>query len=231
MIQIKSPCDASWQEMTPAESGKFCGACEKVVVDFSKMNDAEIKNYFVRYKEQKTCGRFLDSQLDRPLVVPSVKPFNEFLTRLYHIPVTRTVLLFLTSTSMWISSCVKNNDAMTTGEPAETTERLVDTTEHVVGFIAPVVKQHDSLLIKQDPDGIKMGEIAPRQTVKVLPPDVIMGEVAAPADFFMSDVDSDTVAVTIPATSVDTSDATIHLIKGKVMMTDTITQKIKRKKK
>src|SRR6187551_1138635 len=63
MIQIKTPCDANWQEMTPAESGKYCGACEKVVVDFSKMNDVQIKQYFTQYATQKTCGRFLSYQV------------------------------------------------------------------------------------------------------------------------------------------------------------------------
>ncbi len=51
----------------------------------------------------------------------------------------------------------------------------------------------------------------------------------------MGDVDvcppSDTVAVTLPATTPDTTDFTLHMIKGKVMLRDTITQEIKRRKK
>jgi hypothetical protein len=221
MIQIKNPCDANWKEMTPAESGKYCGACEKVVVDFSKMNDAEIKNYFITYKEQKTCGRFLDSQLERPLVVPPTL-FNKFLNRFNQIPLTQTILLFLTSTSMWISSCVKNSDA-TTGKltaPIDTTESC---SVETMGFVAPIIKKQDSLLIKQNPDeNVIMGEVAPQPTIKVIPP----------PDFFMGDVavEPDTVAVTIPATTKDTSDITLHMMMGKVMLKDTISQKIKRRK-
>lgn len=219
MIQIKNPCDANWQKMTPVDSGKYCSACEKVVVDFSKMNDVQIKGYFTEYATQKTCGRFLDSQLERPLGIPSVTRFNKFFIRLNKIPIVRTILLFLTSTSMWISSCVKNNNDMTTGESIDTTESCNPQS------MGAVLEQHDSVLIKREPNIIKMGEIAPKETTKVLP-----------ADFFMGDVDveslheTDTVAVTIPAKSADTNDYTIHMIKGKVMMTDTISQKIKRRK-
>lgn len=223
MIQIKNPCDANWQEMTPAESGKFCGDCEKVVVDFSKMSDTEIKNYFVAYKDQKTCGRFLDSQLERPLVVPSVSPFNAFLNRLNQIPVARTVLLFLTSTSMWISGCVNNK---TTGElnMTDSTEKC-NTPPTIDDTITTIIKQpSNGLLIKQDPNEMVMGEIAP---VKITPPDFLMGDVvvSTPPD------ENDTVAFMIPAVHPDTSDVTLHLIKGQVMLRDTITQEIKRKKK
>lgn len=223
MIQIKNPCDANWKEMTPTDSGKYCGACEKVVVDFSKMNDAEIKNYFTTYKEQKTCGRFLDSQLERPLVVPVLTPFNKFLNRLNQIPVARTVLLFLTSTSMWISSCVKNNDNMTTGESIETNESC---NTPLMGDTTAVIEQRDSLLIKQDPAGIKMGEIAPQQIIKVLPPEILMGDVVLDP----SSNQPDTVAFIIPATHPDTNDFVIHTVVGKIKMVDTISQKIKRKK-
>lgn len=224
MIQIKTPCDANWQEMIPAESGKYCGACEKVVVDFSKMNDVQIKQYFTEYATQKTCGRFLDSQLERPLVVPALTAYNKFLNRLNQIPVARTMLLFLASTSMWISSCVNNK---TTGESivADSTEKcntpLIDDTT------ATIIKHQDNgLLIKQDPNEMVMGEIAPQQNVNFLPPIPTMGAVTIcpPPD------KHDTVAVTIPASSTDTSDVTLHMITGKVKMVDTISQKIQRKK-
>ena len=228
MIQIKNACDANWKEMTPADSGKYCGACEKVVVDFSKMNDIQIKEYFTEYTTQKTCVRFLHSQLDRTLVVASVTPFNTFLNRLNQIPVTRTILLFLTSTSMWISSCVKNNnDDMTTGESI-VTEEPIDTTEGYnvtsMGLATPIVKQLDSLLIKQDLDTYEMGEIAPQQTIKVIPPAMLMGDIA------VSPNEPNTVYVTIPATCPAKNDDVLQLITGKVKMVDTISQKIKRKK-
>lgn len=50
--------------MTPNEQGKFCGQCSLTVVDFTKMNEAEIKEYFLCHYGQKTCGRFKASQLN-----------------------------------------------------------------------------------------------------------------------------------------------------------------------
>lgn len=216
MIQIKNPCDANWQKMTPVDSGKYCSACEKVVVDFSKMNDVQIKGYFTEYATQKTCGRFLDSQLERPLVIPSVTRFNKFFIRLNKIPVARTILLFLTSTSMWISSCVKNNNDMTTGESIDTTESCNPQS------MGAVLEQHDSVLIKREPNIIKMGEIAVPQTTKCLPEEVVMGNFIGPLP--------DTVALNIPALWPETTDTVLHVKMGKVHMVDTISQKIKRKK-
>lgn len=220
MIQIKNPCDANWQEMIHVDSGKYCGACEKVVIDFSKMNDAEIKNYFTEYATQKTCGRFLDSQLERPLVILSVTRFNKFLNLLNHIPASRAILLFLTSTSIWISSCVKNNNDITTGESIDTTESC-----NPQSMGAVLEQDDDSVLIKREPNMIKMGEIAPKGTTKVLPPDFFMDDVS------VESIDEpDTVTVTIPAIAND-SIVTIHMSYGAVVMTDTISQKIRRRKK
>lgn len=223
MIQIKNPCDANWQEMTPAQSGKYCGACEKVVVDFSNMNDDEIKNYFATYKEQKTCGRFLDSQLERPLVVPSQTRFNTFLNHLNKIPIARTVVFFLTSASMWISSCVKNNnDDMTT---RDTTTVIKNNNINLIDDTSAVIKQQNNEpLIKIYSNEIVTGEVTLQQTTKMLPPQVLMGDICVSPD------EHDTLAVTIPATYPDTKDTVVDMIMGKVKLVDTISQKIKRKK-
>lgn len=160
MIQIKEPCHANWQEMTPTESGKYCGACEKVVVDFSKMSDAEIKNYFTEYASQKTCGRFLTSQVDRKLNVDR----NYFQTLRTKIPRTSIVqsLVFLAAGSfLWLSSCMKKHstvgkvqyndphsqrelmgDTVVMSEPEDTTALLPqdDTLAlHTVGTVSPMV--------------------------------------------------------------------------------------------
>jgi hypothetical protein len=38
-INIPKPCHENWHSMTPKEQGRFCGSCDKIVVDFSKMSD------------------------------------------------------------------------------------------------------------------------------------------------------------------------------------------------
>ena len=67
-IQINKPCHEDWSKMTSEAQGKFCNACEKSVVDFSMMSDAQILNYFSQPKSEKVCGRFNADQVDRALV-------------------------------------------------------------------------------------------------------------------------------------------------------------------
>ena len=58
-IQIPKPCHEDWNKMTPKEQGRFCDSCCKIVVDFTKMNDEELKAFFLnKKKEEKLCGQF-----------------------------------------------------------------------------------------------------------------------------------------------------------------------------
>lgn len=62
-ISIENPCHEDWQGMTPQAQGRFCSACEKTVIDFSRMSDAEILQYFSQPRTEKVCGRFKSEQL------------------------------------------------------------------------------------------------------------------------------------------------------------------------
>lgn len=66
-LHIPQPCQENWQAMTPAGQGKFCGSCQKTVIDFSLMSDEEVKNYLLEHRNEHTCGRFRTSQVGRPL--------------------------------------------------------------------------------------------------------------------------------------------------------------------
>ncbi|MBD2705674.1 carboxypeptidase regulatory-like domain-containing protein [Spirosoma sp. BT702] len=62
-IQIPKACHERWEEMQPAERGRFCANCRKVVVDYTALSDKELMAVF-----QKTsapgCGRFRNDQLN-----------------------------------------------------------------------------------------------------------------------------------------------------------------------
>jgi hypothetical protein len=51
--------------MKPETNGRFCGSCEKSVVDFTGMSDFSIVNYLENHTNEKVCGRFTKPQLDR----------------------------------------------------------------------------------------------------------------------------------------------------------------------
>lgn len=63
-IHIPEPCHEDWNAMTPADKGRHCASCNKVVMDFTAMSDAQIIAYFQSAKEN-TCGRFYNHQLNR----------------------------------------------------------------------------------------------------------------------------------------------------------------------
>lgn len=60
---IEKPCSADWSNMTPEAKGRFCSLCGHTVVDFTRMTEKEIQEYFRCHSSRKTCGRFRTSQL------------------------------------------------------------------------------------------------------------------------------------------------------------------------
>jgi hypothetical protein len=64
-ISIPKPCNENWNQMTPKDNGRFCLSCTKTVVDFTSMLPEEIQLYFIQNQNEKVCGRFKQSQLDR----------------------------------------------------------------------------------------------------------------------------------------------------------------------
>src|ERR1043165_1898261 len=66
-IQIPKPCHENWHNMTPKEQGRYCGSCEKIVIDFTKMSDKELLNHFTKAADQPVWGRFANDQLNRKI--------------------------------------------------------------------------------------------------------------------------------------------------------------------
>ena len=67
-ISIPKPCHEDWAAMTPNEQGRHCTSCDKTVVDFTLMDDDEVKYFFINKKEEKVCGRFRNQQLSRIII-------------------------------------------------------------------------------------------------------------------------------------------------------------------
>ncbi|KUG06054.1 hypothetical protein [Solirubrum puertoriconensis] len=67
-LAVPKPCQQNWDQMDAAKDGRYCTACEQVVVDFTQQTDDEILAY-LRQHSGLACGRFKASQLGRPLRV------------------------------------------------------------------------------------------------------------------------------------------------------------------
>lgn len=59
-------CKEDWNAMSACEKGRFCGSCQKTVVDFTKKSDTEIREMLLNRKG-KVCGRFYAKQLVPPV--------------------------------------------------------------------------------------------------------------------------------------------------------------------
>lgn len=82
-LQIPEPCHENWNAMSPADKGRFCASCQKVVIDFSRMTDHELAAFFKK-PSGPVCGRLRQDQLDRDLVLPRkripwIKYFFQFI--------------------------------------------------------------------------------------------------------------------------------------------------------
>ncbi|MDO7874847.1 carboxypeptidase-like regulatory domain-containing protein [Hymenobacter sp. ASUV-10] len=66
-LSIPRPCAESWAAMTPTARGRHCAACQKTVVDFTHMTDAEILAHLSHAGRGEICGRVRAGQLARPL--------------------------------------------------------------------------------------------------------------------------------------------------------------------
>lgn len=82
-LNIPSPCHESWDQMKPVDKGKFCGSCQKQVIDFTSMSDTQIVEFFRKPTTGSVCGRFEQDQLDRSIELPKkrlpwIKYFLQF---------------------------------------------------------------------------------------------------------------------------------------------------------
>lgn len=82
-LTIPEPCHENWDKMTPAEKGRFCGSCQKQVMDFTRMSDAQVAAFFRKPSAGSVCGRFMQDQLNHGMQIPGkripwIKYFFQF---------------------------------------------------------------------------------------------------------------------------------------------------------
>lgn len=66
-LSVESPCDTPWSEMAPTSNNRrHCDQCAKEVIDFTRMNDAQLIRFFSAL-DRPVCGRYRADQLDQPL--------------------------------------------------------------------------------------------------------------------------------------------------------------------
>lgn len=138
-LSISSPCSEKWDDFTPASGGRFCGSCQKTVVDFTKMGDAEIVDFF-RAKPTHTCGRFRPDQLKAYSHSPVVK-INPGLTLLKAGLVSLLLVVVNKQTAAQTPS-VKTNTEVVQHPDAMATERAPMKTKQIIRGIVKSDEDH-----------------------------------------------------------------------------------------
>jgi hypothetical protein len=131
-ITIPKPCHEDWSGMTAEKNGRFCGSCQKTVVDFTAMADAEILAFFVAKAAETevkgVCGRFKTEQLERELHTKSyILPLSQQNTGQWRNNLQRLAQASLLASVLYFSSCTNGNN------------------ERAVGNIKVTSRQEDSL--------------------------------------------------------------------------------------
>jgi hypothetical protein len=73
-LSIPEPCHENWDKFIPTDTGGFCNACNKNVIDFTHAAEADILNFF-KHKPEHACGKFRTSQLKTYYLAPdSIRP-------------------------------------------------------------------------------------------------------------------------------------------------------------
>ncbi|MPR32488.1 hypothetical protein [Salmonirosea aquatica] len=75
LLKIASPCAESWDKMRPTDSGRFCAACGKNVIDFTQLSDDQVLA-IIEKSSGNLCGRLEESQMNRYLV-SKAEPSNK----------------------------------------------------------------------------------------------------------------------------------------------------------
>jgi hypothetical protein len=73
-VTIPKPCHENWNAMLPVEKGRFCDSCNKTVIDFQAISDAQVQDYIKDNYANKICGQFARNQLHE--LVVEIKPIN-----------------------------------------------------------------------------------------------------------------------------------------------------------
>lgn len=66
-ISLAFACGESYEHMPVRGEGRYCGKCDQVVVDFTKMSLEEIRSWFEARKGQPVCGRYPTLHTNQPL--------------------------------------------------------------------------------------------------------------------------------------------------------------------
>ncbi len=154
--------------MTPNEKGRFCNACSKTVIDFTKMNTLEIQNFLNMNKDQSICGHIKQSQLDSINLQIPIQSINKDLR--FH-KLFLYALLITMGTSLF--SCITDNGNIKKIDSVEVVDSTLKTSDSINTKDCKTVVETLKDTIINNHTTIKTKDLATAKTCKAPPKKVI----------------------------------------------------------
>ncbi len=121
-LTIENPCNEDWSKMTPTQQGRFCSACERDLVDFSILSDAEVFKV-IEANEGNICGRFHKTQMNRDFIQVEEREGPKYLK--YAASLLLTLAVGNAQGQSVPKESVQIEAADSTQKPAEPTKKII----------------------------------------------------------------------------------------------------------
>ena len=107
-MKLISPCHQNYSSMRLMGEGRYCSECSKVVIDFRKMNDEEIKVYFHKHTGEQICGRAKSYQINNSSsIFKKISNLKDLIReRINFTPLKLALLAILSSLLTFTTSCM-----------------------------------------------------------------------------------------------------------------------------
>ena len=201
-LHIPTPCTENWDAMTPEEQGRFCGHCQKTVIDFSQMTDAELLNWFDKNSGKAVCGRFQPKQLERTLHY--TKPYKSISYR--------KAIAFVSSIAAATHLAAQQNNfpLMLTASSSQRYDSFVE--KNVEKSQKDTIKEQDSIIIRGKVLFSKdAADVVMRAEVTAMHDSVILATTLTNENGFSLNIPRDIESITLIVAKNEYSSYTRHI--------------------
>ncbi len=113
-VSIPKPCSYGWDKMSVAKdnTGKYCKACDKIVVDFTVMTTEELQNFLSNYEGAKTCGHFktIDTAIETTWFQKRLLNIHNYIDKSFNKTVLKTMTLFAIASLLTLTGCMTHTE-------------------------------------------------------------------------------------------------------------------------
>ena len=114
-IGLSFQCPKKWQSMSPANGGRFCADCNKVVKEFSGVSVTKPQALILASNEEEICGNFYSYQLEKPFGSWRDKIISFYQQVAFGLKaniISKKLALFILSVVLVVTGCARRTRGM-----------------------------------------------------------------------------------------------------------------------